>query len=115
MKLFTVDGKFIKETQELPDGFTGCAHYGHKFMPDKAWFINGEYGRADGGPNCVYDDGEQRWYKGSITRPMLHRFGGPARILPRSKHESYNIDGKLVTKESHDFLVNILRLKNVLP
>ena len=118
MKLYTLDGKYIKETQELPDGFTGCAHYGDLSSPDKSWFIDGAYARADGGPNCVYNDGEQRWYEGRAGHPpiKLHRIGGPAQIIPTQvNNEFYWIDGKPVTKESHDFLVNILRLKNVLP
>jgi len=52
-------------------------------------------------------------YLSSGNTSVLHRIGGPARIWDFNIKE-YWIHGKMVTKEEHDFLYDLLSLKGLL-
>jgi len=85
MKLFSLKGKFIKETFSVPKGFTGIVEWDGG---DKSWLQNGNW----------------------------HRLGGPAYtgINLMDRFEFYFIDDKKVTKEQHDLLVDIMKLKELM-
>ena len=74
---------------------------------EKHYYINGILHREDG-PAVEYPDGTKYWYKNG----KVHRFGGTAVIMPGDA-ESYWIDDKQVTKEQHDFLYSIMKLKGL--
>jgi hypothetical protein len=103
----------------------------------RIWYKNGEIHR-DAGPAVVYSDGKQEWYKNG----KLHRDDGPAiqfpdtdDIVTRRRNEIWYKDGKLhnlkgpaekwqdgterwhiegkpLTDEFRDMLIDVLKTKN---
>ena len=100
MKLYRLDGFFIKETPNRPTNFTG-------FVKDsdgtKIWFFEGKRHRLD---RPAYEDahGTKQWY----INGKLHRIGGPAIERP----DGY-IDNINKTKEEHDLSYSIMKLKGL--
>lgn len=105
MKLYTLGGKFVKNENIIPVDFTGISEY---INGTKHWYTNGKYHRVDG-PACEWYDGEKRWF----VNGRLHRFDGPA-VEWCNGDKQWFVDGKEVTKEQHNLLVSIMKLKGFL-
>lgn len=72
------------------------------------YFVNGERHREDG-PACINRNGTvEYWQFGK-----LHRIGGPA-ITCNSSLEHYYISGRCVSKEGHDLLFDIMKIKGLI-
>ena len=87
-KLYDLELNFIKDTNHIPENFTGMSY-------------------------CIND--KTKWWRKNYD---AHRIGGPAKIWdkndPHYRDPLYYIDGKRVTKEYHDILFNIMKLKGLI-
>ena len=81
-KLYTLDGKFLGESNNVPKNFSGFVEYSGGAIE---WFLDGYW----------------------------HRIGGPA-IEETSGHTVWYVFGKYKTKEQHDLLYSIMKLKGLL-
>ena len=113
MKLYTLDNKFIKKVNNIPDNFTGIIEY-HFGSNDgsKAWLANGKQHRI-GGPAIEYIDGHKEWYIGG----KQHREDGPA-IEFWDGQKTWIINDVLLpdstTTESFKLFVDLMKLKGLL-
>ena len=127
-KLYTLGNEFIKEVSQSPVNFTGIIEYSNGA---KEWFVDGKRHRTDD-PACEYSDGSKHWF----VDGKQHRTDGPASEYSNgSKHwyvdgklrrtdgpaseysngsKYWFVDGKQVTKEQHDLLFGIMKLKGLL-
>ena len=98
----------LKLLELPPEDFSGLAilHSGTKI-----YYKDGHDHREDG-PAIEYYDGSVEYRINGIT----HRIGGPAYIHNEGNIQVYQyiIDGKDVTKEQHDLLFDLLKLRNLL-
>ena len=127
MKLYTLENKFIKEDDYYPDNFTGIIEWANG---TKEWLLEGKTHRLDEYAR-EYSDGSKQWFfkgklhridgpaiedasgtKASFVKGKLHRIGGPA-IEDASGSKSWYINDKQVTKEEHDLLYSIMKLKGL--
>ena len=87
-KLYDLDLNFLREVEVIPDNFTGMTYY---------------------------NANKSKWWRKN-RKP--HRIGGPAKVWdetdPSYCEPQYYIDGKLVTKEYHDILFNMMKLKGLI-
>ena len=105
-KFYTLDNKFIKESDFFPiSNFTGILEY-HGGTRD--WYFNGKIHRLDE-PAVVYHDGATEWYV--IGR--RHRIDGAALEWPNGYKEWW-IYGKRVTELEYKLLCDMMKLKNLL-
>ena len=58
MKLYSLDNKFIRETDSFPDNFTGIIECSDG---SRRWFVAGQWHRLNG-PAMVWPDGTKFWY-----------------------------------------------------
>ena len=56
-----------------------------------------------------YDDGDEAWFQDG----SWHCVGAPAYVYKNGR-EFYYVDGNEVSKEQHDLLFNIMKLKKLL-
>ena len=107
MKLYTLDNKFVKESNNIPQKFTGIVQVG---KGGKMWLLNGEAHRVDG-PARDYVG-----YKEYNYHNKTHRFDGPA-VTTRTGEEHWFIYGIEYSKEKHELvaplLKNIMKLKGL--
>ena len=82
INLYTVDNKFIKETNMFTYNFTGKLKWPNG---ETSWRLNGKFHRI-GGPAYIWHNGDEEWW----------------------------IDNKIVTKEEHDLLYDIMKLKGLI-
>ena len=105
-KLYTFDDQFIKELDRVPKKFSGIVIDNNC----KEYWLNGLKHKIDKPAIVFHDDKSEFWY----VYGKLHRIGGPAITLSSfHKSEQYYIDGKRVTKEYHDLLFNMIKLKGM--
>ena len=107
-ELYTLDNKFIKETNIFPDNFTGMIKY---VGGSKAWFLNGKLHNANNHA-VEYQGGAKRW----CINGKSHRLDGPAYESPSGLKQWYIDDQEIIgaTPESFKLLVDIMRLKGLL-
>ena len=106
-KLYSLNNEFIKNTNYLPDNFTG--YYIHE-RGNVKYFKNGLYHREDG-PAIIKPSGTKEW----LVKDKLHRIGGPAiESYVGELFNAYYINGELISKEEHDLLYNLMKLKNII-
>ena len=103
-KLYTIDNQFIKETQSWPTIFTGIIKHSDG---SKTWYSVGKRHRLDG-PACEYFVGTKEWH----IEGKRHRLGGPVIEYPNGRKKWF-LDGVEITKEYHNILYNIMRLKGL--
>lgn len=60
-KLYTIDNKFIKESQTLPNNYTGIVVW----SSGKQWLVDGKCHRLDG-PAVEYADGRKYWWVNDV-------------------------------------------------
>jgi len=56
-----------------------------------------------------YSDGDKNWFQNGLW----HRIGAPAYLYVNGR-EFYYVNGNNVSKEEHDLLVDIMKLKGLL-
>ena len=97
----------LKLLELPPENFTGIAIF---HSGTKIYYKNGNDHREDG-PAIEYYDGSTEYRINGIT----HRIGGPAYIHCENGIQEYHyvIDGKDITKEQHDLLFDLLKLRNL--
>jgi hypothetical protein len=105
IKLYTLDDKFIRESESIPSHFTGISI---TYSGTKVHYKNGRY-HNEGGPAIIRVDGTQVYYEDGNR----HRIGGPAYIRFDDKQE-YWIYDKHITKLEHDLLYSIMKLKGLI-
>ena len=103
-----MDEQFIKEVEfeHVPPLFSGIAD--NKYY--KEYLLNGLWHRDNDLPAVVYKNDEANfWYHFG----KQHRLNGPA-VERLNGNNEYWIYNKLVTKEEHDLLRDIMKLKELL-
>lgn len=101
---YDLDGNLIKRGRPHNiDNFTGIIfrHNTNKM----SHFKNGKLHRLYG-PAVEWLGGTKEWW----FEGKIHRVGGPA-IESYNGFEDWYVDGKEVTKEQHDLLTDIMKLK----
>lgn len=87
-ELYDLELNFLRNVDYVPNNFTGMTF----FIKNKS-----------------------KWWRKNY---VAHRIGGPAKIWdesdPNYYEPQYYIDGKKVTKEYHDILFNMMKLKGLL-
>jgi len=111
MKLYTLDNKFIKETNNYPENFTGIIDFQSGY---KEYKLNGKLHRLDG-PARIWDvthktcPGRKQWY----IEGKSHRLDGPAYEWCDGTKDWY-VEDKQVTKEQCKLLHSIMKLKGLI-
>ena len=110
--LYKLDGTFIRKSSSIPWNFSGKVvdiRYNNI-----TWFRNGYY-HSYNAP-AISSVGRKYWYQQHGETTMIHRLGGAAVEfnIDNVKFEEYWVYDKKITKEQHDLLYSIMKLKGLL-
>jgi len=107
-KLYTIDEQFIKEVCDIdvPYLFSGIV-VNECF---KEYMLNGLWHRDNDLPAIVYSNNEANWW---YHFGKQHRLNGPA-VERLNGNNEYWIYNRFVTKEEHNLLRDIMKLKGLL-
>lgn len=103
-KLYNLDEQFIKEADHYSNNFSGIVEInGWRY-----WFLSGKVSRENQ-PAVIYSDNSHKEWR---TEGKHHRLDGPA--IESNRGNLYYVDGKRVTKQQHELLQSIMKLKGLI-
>ena len=108
-KLYTNDGQFIKEVENLYPAigkFSGMVEY---VYGTKEWLLNGIRHRDNDKPAIVNIDGHKEWW----VNMMRHRIGGPA-VIHSNGDKYWYVNNIECSEEEHDLLYNMMKIKGLM-